>query len=256
MGAPPLLVLDGLTKTFGGVTALRKVSFAIAPGEIVGLIGPNGSGKTTCLNVISGAYAPTAGRVTFAGRDVTGRTPAAIVTRGVARTFQTTSLFPEFSALDNVLLGRHPRFATPPWRALVGGRAAREDEARQRTEAREILAFLALAAHADRPAASLSSADQRKLMISVALATRPTLLMLDEPAAGMVSRERRDLADTIRRLRDRGVTLLVVEHHMGLIMGISDRVVVLNFGEKIAEGPPEAIRRDETVVEAYLGRPA
>ena len=256
MGAPPLLVLEGLTKTFGGVTALRNVSFMIAPGEIVGLIGPNGSGKTTCLNVISGAYAPSAGRVTFAGRDVTGRSPDAVVTRGAARTFQTTSLFPEFSALDNVLLGRHPRFETPPWRALAGGRAAREDEARQRAEAREILAFLGLAAHADRPASSLSSADQRRLMVGVALATGPSLVMLDEPAAGMVSRERRELADTIRRLRDRGVTVLVVEHHMGLIMGISDRVVVLNFGEKIAEGPPDAIRRDETVVEAYLGRPA
>ena len=240
----PLLELDRVSKRFGGLDANRDVSFAVAEGEVVGLIGPNGAGKTTLFNCVSGFFPPTRGRVRFAGRDITGWPIERVTHAGLARTFQVVRTFPDMTARENVMVGAFAR---------TNGAAA------ARARADELLAFTGLAARADVLGANLTIADKKRLELTRALATGPRLLMLDEAMAGLNPSERAQAVGLVRAIRDRGITILLVEHVMEVVMPISDRVVVLDSGVKIAEGPPAAIARDPAVVAAYLGekyRPA
>jgi len=249
----PLLVLDQVGKNFGGVQAVKGLSFSVNPSEIVGLIGPNGSGKSTSVNLISGTLPVSAGDIRFDGRRVNDLPISARVPLGLSRTFQTTTLFPEFSVLEQVLAACHTRFSTNPISAVLRFPAARSEESRQRAKAEKIVESVGLSAVADQPASSISSAQQRLLMIATALACEPKLILLDEPAAGMVAKERKDLSRLILGIREQGIAVLVIEHHMGLIMEVCERIVVLNFGQKIAQGIPAEIRANPAVIDAYLG---
>ena len=250
-----LLSLQGISKRFGGVQALTGVSLTIPEGAIYGLIGPNGAGKTTLFNVITGFYQADAGRRSFAGHDLPLRLKAsAIVERGIARTFQNIRLFHFMTALENVMVGRHRCTSTGLLAALLNTRAAREEEAAIARRARELLDYVGLpASAAGRLANELSYGDQCRLEIARALATEPRLLALDEPAAGMNPTETAQLRVLLERIRDDGITVLLIEHDVKLIMGLCDRVAVLDFGRLITEGRPEAVRNDPRVVAAYLG---
>jgi len=243
-----ILEVTGLGKSFGALTALRDVSLAVGLGEIFSVIGPNGAGKSTLFNVISGLHAPTEGRVRFRGEDITGLPPEVLNRRGLAKTFQITNIFPEITVFENVQVAAQSRTpesgrATSLWRL--------PDVAEP---VMELLQAFGLASRRDELAENLSHGEQRYLEICLALATQPTLLMLDEPTAGMTPGETRQATDLIRRIAQaRSLTVLLIEHDMSVVMGISDRIAVLHFGEKIAEGPPEAIRSDARVVDAYLG---
>lgn len=241
-----------VSRQFGGVAALTRVSLEVAEGTIYGLIGPNGAGKTTLFNLINGIYPVSAGRILVGGRDVTNRRPAAVARAGVARTFQSIHLFTRMTVLENVLMGQS-RFTHSGLRSLVPFVADRREAALAR-DARETLAFLGLEAYAAAPARDLPYAVQRKVEIARALASRPHLLLLDEPAAGCNEEESRELTADIRRIRDRGITVLLIEHDMSVVMDVCERIAVLNFGERIAEGTPAEIRDNPVVVEAYLGR--
>ncbi|MCC7082936.1 MAG: ABC transporter ATP-binding protein [Burkholderiales bacterium] len=252
----PLLQAENVGKHFGGVQALLGVSFAIRADEIYGLIGPNGAGKTTLFNLITGFAAPDSGRVSFEGRPLAGLKPDAIAKLGIARTFQNIRLFANLSALENVMIGRHARTRAGVAAAVLRTRAQRAEEAAIEARAAELLDYVGIAARADALARNLSYGDQRRLEIARALATEPRLLALDEPAAGMNATETQALAGLLRRVRSDGVTLVLIEHDMHLVMGLCDRVLVLDFGRRIAEGTPREVQHDPAVVAAYLGAPA
>jgi ABC-type branched-subunit amino acid transport system ATPase component len=251
--ADPLLRLDHIAKSFGGVQAVKDLSLQIHPGEILGLIGPNGSGKSTSVNLISGTLPVSSGTIHFAGAPVHGLGISQRVPLGLARTFQTTTLFHEFSVLEHVRTACHSTFASAPGWSLLRTRAARQEDRAQLHKARELIDFVGLGDVVDADVASISSAQQRLLMIATALASDPRLVLLDEPAAGMVAKERKALSQLILDIRARGIAVLVIEHHMGLIMQVCERIAVLNFGQKIAEGIPSEIRANPLVIDAYLG---
>jgi branched-chain amino acid transport system ATP-binding protein len=251
-----LLKVQALSRHFGGLAALNNVSFSVAKGEIVGLIGPNGAGKTTAFNVISGTMPPTSGQVIFAGQDISGRPPSQVVVSGLARTFQSTSTYPQMTVAQNVYRGLLSRLEGSAVARLVGRRERLLKPAQVSNEVDAILEMVDLQSWREVAAGSLAYGLQKKLGIAVALATRPTILLLDEPAAGLNHEECNELSKLLRQLQEQqGLTLLLVEHHMALVMELCERIVVLVQGEKIAEGSPGEIRENPAVVEAYLGAP-
>jgi branched-chain amino acid transport system ATP-binding protein len=247
------LVVRDLAVQFGGVAALAGVSFDVAPGSITSLIGPNGAGKTTAFNAITGYLRPSRGRATFEAAQLIGRRPCDVARAGVVRTFQKTSVFPALSVFDNVMIGLHLCGRAGVGRILAGLPGVRREEARLAAEAAQTLDFVGLTARRDEPAGTLAAGEQRLVELAIALAARPRLLLLDEPAAGMSGTEKTAVAGLIQTVRERGITVLLVEHDMRMVMGISDTVIVLNYGRVIAEGRPAVVQRHPDVVRAYLG---
>jgi branched-chain amino acid transport system ATP-binding protein len=254
-GGARLLEIDNVTLRFGGVVALDQVNFHINQGEILGLIGPNGAGKTTCFNVMTGVYQPTSGQVNFEGKPLGKRKKYQITKLGIARTFQNIRLFPEMSALENVMVGADARHKTSVVSALFRLPRHFKEEAQGRQRAMELLELVGIADRAEHAARNLPYGYQRRLEIARALATEPKLLCLDEPAAGFNPAEKASLLNLIKKIRDQGYTVLLIEHDMRLVMGVTDRIVVLEFGKKIAEGSPAEIRDNPAVIAAYLGVP-
>ncbi len=249
----PILEVIGLRKEFGGIIALAGVDFKVDNHQIKAMIGPNGSGKTTLFNVISGLYHPTSGVIKFKNSKINGLKPHLIAKKGICRTFQNVQIFENMSVLENIMIGRHCRTKSEFLSATIKSRRARNEERDIRVFAQEMLTFVGLEAKASGSTSNLNIQEQRLLEFARALATEPELLLLDEPASGLSIRETEDMAELIRRIRDKGITILLVEHDMSVVMEISDEVVVLNSGEVLAEGTPKEIQNNEEVIVAYLG---
>lgn len=249
----PILRIESVSKRFGGLDALREVTFAVHQGQIKALIGPNGAGKTTLFNLASGSYRPSQGRVVFSDIDVTGHAPHRICRMGLGRTFQHSLVFDDMSVVENVAVGRYPRTRAGVLSSVLSLPLHRREEKETFRAAHDALRRVGLDHRAEEPAENLPMGERHLLEIARALAAEPRLLLLDEPAAGLNDDETEQLADTVRKIRDEGVTVLLVEHDMSFVMDISDEVVVLDYGRKIAEGPPLMIQDNEEVIKAYLG---
>ena len=257
MTAPAIaLKVEQVAIRFGGLVALSNLNFTVTEGEIVSLIGPNGAGKTTAFNVITGFLGPTHGTVNYRGTTLNGLKPHEIADLGLIRTFQRTSVFPNDTVYDNLMIGLHRQGRTGLLEAIFGLPRARNSERRLHQRAGELLEWIGLDRRAFDAAGSLSYGEQRLVGVALALAAEPSMLLLDEPVSGMNASETQDFVELVRKIRDRGVSILLVEHDMPMVMSVSDRIVVLNYGRIIAEGPPEVIRNDPEVIEAYLGQGA
>ena len=256
MSGESILSVQGVTKRFGGLTAVDQVSFDVERSKIFALIGPNGAGKTTLFNCVTGIYPPTEGVVIFEDRSIGGSKPHQVANLGIARTFQNIRLFEYMTALDNVRVGQHVRMRAKVWDALFKTGFERSEESVVQEQAMELLRFVGIERRAHEYARNLAYGQQRRLEIARALATRPSLLLLDEPAAGFTPQEKVALMQLVGKIIDQGITVFLIEHDMKVVMGISQRIAVLDHGEKIAEGSPEDVRRNQRVIDAYLGKSA
>ncbi|MBY0120428.1 ABC transporter ATP-binding protein [Bacillus sp. S/N-304-OC-R1] len=248
-----VLEIKNISKNFGGIAALTDVSFSVEKGEIFSLIGPNGAGKTTMFNMITNLFPPTSGNITFAGDTITGIKPHLITEKGICRTFQNIRLFPQMTALENVMVGGHCRIKSGVFSSVFRTKAQRNEELKLEESAKELLELVGLTEEMENAAENLAYGQQRRLEIARALASNPQLLLLDEPAAGMNETETDSLFDLIKKIQAKEITVLIIEHDMPLVMRLCDRIMVLNFGKKLAEGTPAEIQNNEEVIEAYLG---